>query len=69
MSVFNIQYGSVLYKKLVMQYRESKITTWPNYLMFLDENIVRVERNRDRDTFITFKSEEHKTWFLLRWSC
>jgi uncharacterized beta-barrel protein YwiB (DUF1934 family) len=68
MSVFNIQHGGFLHKKLVMQYRESKITTWPNYLMLIDENIVSVERNGDMDTFLTFKSDEHKTWFILRWS-
>ncbi len=68
MSVFNIQHGSVLYKKLVIQYRESKSTTWSNFLMLLDKNIVRVVRNRKRDTLLTFKSDEHATWFILRWS-
>ena len=68
MSVLNIQHGGFLHKKLVMQYRESKITTWPNYLMLIDENIVSVERTGDMDTFLTFKSDEHKTWFILRWS-
>jgi hypothetical protein len=68
MSVFNIQHGSVLYKKFASQYVDSKITTWSNFLMLLDENIIRVDRNSKRDTLLTFKSDEHKTWFILRWS-
>lgn len=42
---------------------------WSNYLKSIDPNIIDVEISLDGNiSIITFKSEEHKTWFILRWS-
>jgi len=40
--------------------------SWKAYVKSLDSNIVSVEYLSA--TTITFKKEEHITWFLLRWS-
>jgi hypothetical protein len=40
---------------------------WPEFIKTLDDNIVDVFVAHFY-TDITFKREEHKTWFLLRWS-
>lgn len=42
---------------------------WCSSIKKLDPNIVSVTMASNYlDTIIEFKSEEHKTWFLLRWS-
>ena len=40
---------------------------WYDFVKSLDPNIIKVE-GVDGITRITFKSDEHKTWFILRWS-
>lgn len=40
--------------------------SWEEYVKSLDVNIVSVEYYKH--TTITFKKEEHISWFLLRWS-
>lgn len=40
--------------------------SWEEYVKSLDVNIVSVEYHTH--TIITFKKEEHISWFLLRWS-
>jgi hypothetical protein len=45
----------------------SSYYNWPEFIKTLDDNIVDVFV-APFYTDITFKREEHKTWFLLRWS-
>jgi hypothetical protein len=40
---------------------------WYDFVKSLDPNIIKVECVNGF-TRITFKSDEHKTWFILRWS-
>jgi hypothetical protein len=40
---------------------------WYDFVKSLDPNIIKVECVKGF-TRITFKSDEHKTWFILRWS-
>jgi hypothetical protein len=40
---------------------------WYSFVKSLDPNIIKVEGIKGC-TRITFNSEEHKTWFILRWS-
>lgn len=44
-------------------------TAWSEYLYQLDPNITKVEYEyRSGCTTLTFTTESHKTWFILRWS-
>jgi hypothetical protein len=52
---------------IVKLYMVSSYYDWPEFIKTLDDNIVDVFVAHFY-TDITFKREEHKTWFLLRWS-
>lgn len=70
MNIFRLKEGSALDSKLVLQWNISNIGSWTSFIKGLDDNIIDVkfERMHTDITFITFKSEEHKTWFILRYS-
>lgn len=40
---------------------------WRQFVKKLDTNITDVKYD-NKNTEVLFKSEEHKTWFLLRWA-
>jgi hypothetical protein len=52
---------------IVKLYMVSSYYNWSEFIKTLDDNIVDVFV-APFYTDITFKREEHKTWFLLRWS-
>jgi hypothetical protein len=50
-----------------------ELITWTMYLESLPyvksaRFVFKTTLNGDSHTLITFESEEHKTWFILRWS-
>jgi hypothetical protein len=64
--------NSTMHRSLVKEYDGSRHTNWCSMIKSLDPNITYVnlspvETGKWRTT-IYFKSEEHKTWFILRWS-
>ena len=68
MSVLILQDGIGLDKPLTKHFLNSSPTSsWFQFIKSLDENIIKVE-GVDGITRITFKSDEHKTWFILRWA-
>lgn len=67
MNIFRLKEGSELDSKLVLQWNISNIGSWTSFIKGLDDNIINVKFER-MHTDITFKSEEHKTWFILRYS-
>ena len=68
MSVLDLNVGSSLDKNITKQFFNSSTTSsWFQFIIALDKNIIKVE-GVDGITHITFKSDEHKTWFILRWS-
>jgi hypothetical protein len=65
-----IKHTSNLEKKLIALYIHSGFRGFRSWLAFvksLDPNIIKVEGVKG-STWITFKSNEYKTWFILRWS-
>ncbi len=62
-----IKNASKLEIKLYVLYSYSSDTSWFRFLESLDPNITSVYRV-EWDTYIVFKSEECKTWFLLNWA-
>jgi hypothetical protein len=48
-------------------WHESDIEEWDVFIKSLDDNISKV-RYVNWTTFITFKNEAFKSWFILRWS-
>ena len=64
-----IQYGCLLDRKLYKLWRSAlRQLIWIDFIKTLDTTIINVENKSDEYTIITFKNEEHKTWFILRWS-
>lgn len=68
MNIFRLKEGSALDSKLVLQWNNSNIGSWTSFIRGLDDNIINVKLEYSMHTDITFKSEEHKTWFILRYS-
>ena len=68
MSVLVLRYGSTLDHNITQLFRKSKSQhNWYDFVKSLDPNIIKVDGIKSF-TRITFKSDEHKTCFILRWS-
>ncbi len=67
MSDLDLKVDSSLDKNITKHFFNSTTRSWFQFILSLDENIIKVE-GVDGITRITFKSDEHKTWFILRWS-
>ncbi len=52
---------------IVKLYMASSYYNWPEFIKTLDDNIVDVFVDAFY-TDITFESEAHKTWFLMRYA-
>ena len=61
-----IKKSSELDNKLLCNWVRDQLS-WSAWLKSLDPNIVSVNYTF-YETTITFNQDEHKTWFLLRWS-
>jgi hypothetical protein len=58
-------------RKLVSAWQEQKrkeIIDWTVFVKTQDDGIISCLRLNGRKTKVIFKSEAHKTWFLLKWS-
>ncbi len=64
-----INHASDLEIKLYELYRYGgfRFHSWLAFVKSLDPNITSVYR-AEWDTYIVFKNEECKTWFLLNWA-
>lgn len=60
--------GTALDHKLTRLFFSSQTYMWYKFVKSLDENIIDVSRLTGSITRITFTSEAHKTWFLVRYS-
>jgi hypothetical protein len=67
MSDLVLKVDSSLDKNITKHFFNSTTSSWFQFILSLDENIIKVD-GVDGITRITFKSDEHKTWFILRWS-
>ena len=67
MSTLILKDGSALEKNLTKSYFNSTTYSWHKFISSLDKNIIKVNGMKG-STLITFKSEAHQTWFILRWS-
>ena len=45
-----------------------KIYGWDEFIKNLDPNIISSQFQSNGDTYIQFKSEAHKSWFIMRWT-
>jgi hypothetical protein len=72
--MLHIPYGSVMDYKLEEQWYLDDCADdiqWSNYLLSISKGIIDVRSgavNGVNGTIVKFKTEEHKTWFVLRWS-
>ncbi len=66
MSVLDLKKGT-LAKNITHLFFKAEPQQWYDFVKSLDPNIIKVEGVKGF-TRITFKSDEHKTWFILRWS-
>jgi hypothetical protein len=68
MSVLDLKEGSTVGHNITLLYLKTEThQRWLNFVKSLDPNIIKVDGVKGF-TRITFKSDEHKTWFILRWS-
>lgn len=69
---FVLHDGTPLDAKLATMWDVTGMDTTLNYEEFvksLDSHIVNIKVNEDYESIIiTFESEEHLTWFILKWS-
>ena len=70
MNILIVKNRSRLDDNLVYEIGETRTwCEWCEGIEKMDPNIISVTITPTRlDTIIKFKSEEHKNWFLLRWS-
>jgi hypothetical protein len=72
--MLHIPYGSVMDYKLEEQWYIPDCADdiqWSNYLLSISKCIIDVRAatvNGVNGTIVKFNTEEHKTWFVLRWS-
>lgn len=45
-----------------------KIYDWDEFIENLDPNIISSQFQNNGDTRITFKSDAHRNWFIMRWT-
>jgi hypothetical protein len=67
MSVLDLKEGTLDHNITQLFYNANQHPQWVAFVKSLDPNIIKVEDMKGF-TRITFKSDEHKTWFILRWS-
>ncbi len=67
MSDLDLKVDSSLDKNITKHFFNSTTSSWFQFILSLDDNIIKVD-GVDGITRITFKSDEHATWFILRWS-
>ena len=68
MSVLDLTVGSALDRKLTEVYHQVDTPLWQDLIKSLDKQVVDVGYTGHESTRITFKSEEDKLLFILRWS-
>ncbi len=61
-----IHSGTPLWDKLYKEWKGYSL--WADFIKSIDSNIIDVYDYDGYKIIITFKSEAHLTWFLLKWS-
>ena len=69
MSDLDLHIGSTLDHNITQLFRATAKPhqRWYDFVKSLDPNIITIAGMKGF-TRITFKSDEHKTWFILRWA-
>jgi len=68
-STLNIKYQSLLDNTLSSLYTESESSAhWDDWVKSLDSSIISSYIDSKWTTRLEFKSENHKTIFIMRWS-
>ena len=67
MNVLDLKEGVLVHNITQLFYNANQYLRWYEFIKSLDPNIIKVEGVKGF-TRITFVTEEHKNWFILRWS-